>query len=54
MFWFIVGALFVIAFLMSLASLRDLLKRHPEIKHAQEELAKGKVLYQSDSSGASS
>jgi hypothetical protein len=53
MFWVIVGVLLLISFIMSLASLRDLVKRHPEIKQVSDELAKGKVLFHRDSSGSS-
>lgn len=50
MFWTIVICLVGISFVMSLVSLWGLLKKHPEVQHASDELAKGKVLFQRDSS----
>lgn len=53
-FWIIVVVLFIISFLLSVWSLRQTLKKSREEKHVKEELSRGRVIYQSDSSSESS
>lgn len=49
----VIGAIFIISFILAIRSLRNLTKIE-EMEHAHKELKKGRVIFQNDSSSSAS